>query len=151
MEEDKEFERALFRFSLISPLIHCDDESERRRLIRLIILKEFDIPYSDKRYITEKTLMNYLKRYQQGGFEGLKRNPRKDKNILKSISSEIEKLICDLKKEQPGRSAKQIIRLILSMQEHTSLSLKERTVSRILKKKWFIEKNLKTKKNIQEF
>ena len=151
MEDEKEFERALFRFSLISPLIHCDDESEKRRLIRLITLKELDIPHSDKRYITEKTLMNYLKRYEEEGFEGLKRNPRKDRNILKSISPEIEDLICDLKKEQPRRSARQIIRLIHSMNEHTELSLKERTVSRILKKKGLSSRTLKPKKIYRSF
>jgi transposase InsO family protein len=151
MEDDKEFERALFRFSLISPLIHCDDPEERRRLIRLIAGKELDIPYSDKRYITEKTLKNYLRHYEEEGFEGLKRQPRKDRHVPRSISEELEKLICSLKKEQPERSARQIIRLIRSMPGHSDTVMSARTVSRVLHRNGISGRKLKPKKLHQCF
>ena len=151
MEEDKEFERALFRFSLISPLIHCDNEIERHRLMRLISLKELDIPHSYKSRITTKTLKNYLKRYEKEGFEGLKRNARSDRDKLKTISRDMEELICSLKKEEPKRSARQIIKLIQSINEHKECNLKERTVSRILKKNGLSGKKLAPKKIHKSF
>lgn len=146
MHDDREFERALFRFSLISPLIHCDDVMERRRLMRLIVLKEMEIPYSDKRRITVKTLKNYLRQYGKKGFDGLKRSPRSDRRVSKIVSKEMEELICALKKEQPQRSARQVLRLIQSMPEHTNAALKERTVSRILNRNNLSGRTLKPKK-----
>jgi len=146
MQDDKEFERALFRFSLISPLIHCEDEHERHRLMRLICSKELNIPYSDKHTISMKTLKNYLKKYTEQGFDGLKRAQRSDRNVPKKINHEIGKLICDFKKEQPKRSTRQIIRLIQSMPTHRGITLKERTVSRFLKRKGLSGKSLMPKK-----
>lgn len=146
MEDEKEFEKALFRFSLIAPLIHCDDPRERQRLMRLISHKELEIPHSDKHTITEKTLKNYLKQYQEHGFEGLKRQPRKDRHISRTVPGELETLICSLKKEQPERSARQIIRLIHAMPEYRDTRLAQRTVSRVLHRNGISRKGLKSKK-----
>lgn len=146
MQDEKEFERALFRFSLISPLIHCEDIAERRRLMRVIAGKELNIPYSDKQHVTEKTLKNYLKRYEEEGFEGLKRQLRKDRHISRHIPEELETLICTLKKEQPNRSARQIIRLIHSMPEYSTVNLAERSVSRVLQRNGISGRRLKPKK-----
>jgi transposase len=146
MKDDKEFERALFRFSLISPLIHCESQAERRRLTRLITGKNLDIPHSDKHHITERTLKNYVRRYEENGFEGLKRQPRKDRHVPRTLTGEIETLICSLKKEQPERSARQIIRLIHAMPEYKDLRLAGRTVSRVLHRNGISSKKIKPKK-----
>ena len=151
MQNKKEFERALFRFSLISPLIHCEEEAERRSIMRSIGLKKLDIPYSDKQCITDKTLKNYLKRYKTAGFDGLMRAPRRDRHISKKVSPEIESLICSFKKEQPERSARQIIRLIQSMPEYSQTPLKERTVSRVLHRNGISGRKLKPKKIHKSF
>lgn len=151
MHDEKEFEKALFRFSLISPLIHCDDPRERQRLMRLIAGRELDIPHSDKHCITEKTLKNYLKQYQEHGFEGLKRQPRKDRHIPRAIPHELETLICSLKKEQPNRSTRQIIRLIHAMPEYSEVQLAQRTVSRILYRNGISSRKIKPKKLHQCF
>jgi transposase InsO family protein len=151
MQDENEFEQALFRFSLISPLLHCDDEHERQRLMRLIAMKELNIPFSYKHNVTVKTLKNYLKRYREKGFDGLKRVKRRDRNISKCVSKDTEKLICDLKKEEPLRSVPQIIRLIGAMPEQKDAALKERTVSRILKTNGLSKRNIKPKKIHKSF
>jgi putative transposase len=146
MQDDKDFEQALFRFSLIAPLIHCNDADERRRLMRLTLMNELNIPGSNKHNLTVKTIKNYLHSYNDKGFDGLRRTKRSDRRISKSIPKDTEELICSLKKEEPGRSASQIIRLIRSMAEHKDVSLKERTVSRILKNNGLSGRTVKPKK-----
>jgi len=146
MSNDMEFERALFRFSLISPLLHCEDEEERKRIIRTIARKQLEIPYSNKSTITAKTLENYLRQYHAEGFEGLKRTTRKDKKTVKSITDEEVQLILFLKKEEPRRSTRQIIRLIHAREAYRDVSLKERTVSRIIKNNGLTRRDLKPKK-----
>lgn len=151
MDNDKEFEQALFRFSLISPLLHIDDETERKNIMRTLVNREHDIPYSEKRQVTVKTLENYLRRYNEDGFDGLKRQRRNDKKVLKSMSNEVFDKIVALKKEEPRRSARQIIRIIEALPEHEGVNLKERTVSRILKNNGLTRKDLKPKKIHQSF
>jgi putative transposase len=151
MDRDKGFEQALFRFSLISPILHVDDERERRRIMHDIARRELDIPYSNKKKVTVKTLENYLQHYTENGFDGLKRQKRNDKDVLKKISDEVFDVIVALKKEEPRRSSRQIIRIIQAMPEHSEEPLKERTVSRILKKNGLTRKELKPKKIRRSF
>lgn len=150
MGNDKEFECALFKFSLISPLLHVEREEDRKRIIMSIAEREFDIPYSQKKRITARTINNYLNRYENEGFQGLMRQPRSDRKKLKSISNELLEKIIELKKEEPRRSARQIIRLIQSSGEDGK-HLKERTVSRILKNRGLTRKDILPRKIYRSF
>lgn len=69
---DKDLTPELFKFSLISPLIHLDDKEDRQNIVQSITGKELDIPDSGKKTLTPKTVSNYLKRYENSGFAGLK-------------------------------------------------------------------------------
>ena len=151
MDDDKEFKAALFRFSLISQLLHCEDKHEKRQICAGLASKEMDIPHSMKNRVTAKTIENYLSRYAKNGFEGLKRQPRRDRNLVKSASDDIVRLIKKLKEEEPARSSAQIIRVITAMEEHRNVRLAERTVSRILKNSGLTRKNLKPKKIHRRF
>lgn len=146
MNDEKEFQAALFRFSLISQILHCKDKAERRRICARIASKEVEIPDSTKRGVTAKTIGNYLARYQKQGFDGLRRKRRRDRNTVKILSDDIVKTIKHLKEEEPMRSSAQIIRLIHAMEEHGGSALAERTVSRILKNGGLTRKDLKPKK-----
>lgn len=151
MDDDSEFKKALFKFSLISPLLHLENDEDKKRTMEGMAGRELEIPDSKKKKITGKTLSNYLKRYKDKGFDGLKRKPREDKNKLKSISDEILELIIKFKKEEPKRSARQIIRLIQAMAGYKDVSLKERTVSRILKNNNLTRRDLVPKRIYKSF
>jgi len=151
MDDEKEFQAALFRFSLISQLLHCKDEAERRRICAELASKQMEMPHSMKTRITAKTIENYLLRYEKHGFEGLKRKKRIDRNRVKSISEDILGKIKSLKEEEPRRSTAQIIRLIKAMEEYKHISLAERTVSRILKNSNLSGKDFKPKKIHRSF
>lgn len=146
MENDKDLTPELFKFSLISPLIHIDDKEDRQNIVQSITGKELDIPASGKKSLTPKTVSNYLKRYENSGFEGLKRKNRSDKGKSKAISEDVFQKIKALKEESPKRTANQIIRLIVSTPGMEGIILKERTVSRLLKDNRLTRKDLKPKK-----
>ncbi|MBN2244241.1 MAG: DDE-type integrase/transposase/recombinase [Candidatus Aminicenantes bacterium] len=146
MNDDREFNKALFRFSLISQLIHCNDEIQKQEIMREIAAKEIDMPHSIKKGLTVKTIKNYLARYLRSGFDGLKRKSRRDRNTVKSVSDDVIHLLKTLKREKPERSSSQVIRLVNSREEYRSLRLSERTVSRILKKSGLTRKNLAPKR-----
>jgi len=114
-------------------------------------MNELRIPYSDKHTVTVKTLKNYLRRYKDKGFDGLKRVRRRDRRVSKSVSKDMEEIICNLKKEEPGRSVPQILRLIRSTGEHKDITLKERTVSRILKNNGLSGRTIKPKRIYKAF
>lgn len=151
MNDDEEFKSALFRFSLISRPLHSDDSAERQRTMRETAGKEINIPNSEKKRLTVKTIKNYPARYSIGGLEGLCRKPRNDKNTVKSISDDIIQLLKELKREKPERGASRIIRLVNARQEYKDIQSSERTISRVLKNSGLARKNLKPKKIHRRF
>lgn len=151
MDDDKEFQAALFRFSLISQLLHCKDQAERQRIYAELASKEMEIPHSMKKRVTAKTIGNYLSRYTKHGFEGLKRKPRRDRHVVKSLPNNVITLLKFLKEEEPARSSAQIVRLVSEMEEGKNVRLTERTVSRLLKNNGLTRKNLKPKKIHRRF
>ncbi len=142
MEDDEKMRKSLFKFGLISRLIHIEDKKERQNIIRNIVNEEQNIPGSIKKKLTSKTLLNYIKRYESKGFEGLNRKIRKDKGKSKKHSDNIIKKIKHLKEEDPKRSARQIMKLLKSSLEFQNIPLKERTISRVLKNNGLNRRNL---------
>ena len=56
------------------------------------------------------TLEEWFYKHRQNGFEGLKPLSRSDEGCSRRLSSELEQLVIDLKREDPGRSAPLILR-----------------------------------------
>ena len=146
MGNDKILEIALFRFSLISSLIHLKDERSRNQMINNLIKQEYDIPYSKKRKVSRKTLLRYLKAYKENGFDGLKLKERNDKNKTRSISDDVLSEIIKLRKEEPQRSTNQIIQIMKLNPKYKDIILAERTISRIFKNLGLRRKDFTPKK-----
>lgn len=151
MTDDKEFQLALFRFGLISQLLHVKDEKELSELIKEISNKNYDIPFSSKQKISGKSIRRYLNSYKKNGFNALKRKERNDKNRSKALLSELVEDIKNLKKEEPGRSANKIIQILTGNNTNKNLIISERTVSRILKNSDLTGKVLLPKKLRRSF
>lgn len=151
MDQEKTLQIALFRFGLISSLIHLKNKTDKKRMLKELCAGEYDIPYSKKRKLSKKTILQYLKLYQKYGFEGLKPKTRADKNISRALDNTIVKEILRLRKEEPERSSKMIIQQIKLKPEFESLKIAERTVSRILKNHNLNRKQLKPKKIYRSF
>lgn len=134
--DDRATEVALWRYSIIVPLLSPDLSPAEARDIRAGILeREHVLPWGSRaREVSARTLRRWLLSYRRGGFEGLKPKPRKDRGRPRSIEPEVLEKAVALREEVPERSARQIID-ILSLDPGTEVKagrLKRSTLSRHL-------------------
>ena len=111
MNDDDRTQEALFRHAILGEVLSRDlRRGELRRLLTDLSAKTFEDHRGRRRRIARKTLEEWFYRYRHGGFEAIKPIPRSDLGISRILPPEIEQLIVDLKREDPGRSCPLIIR-----------------------------------------
>jgi transposase InsO family protein len=111
--EERRTKIALFRYTLILPVLRAEYPPRGKgRLREQISAGTYDIPHSSRRTISVPTLARWERRYRQNGFEGLKPKPRSDQGQVRAISLETLDRAEALKREQPFRSARSIIRIL---------------------------------------
>lgn len=142
MDDDKEMQVALFKFGLISQLLHVKEGDDLSAMINKLSEGEYQIPFTRKTKISAKSIKRYLETYKQQKFEGLKRKERNDKNKPKVLSDALFKLVLDLKRENPRRSVRHIIEIIKRDPLYANEKITERTLSRILKNNDLTRKTL---------
>ena len=81
-----------------------------RPLLAELSEKTFEDYRGRPRRMAYGTLEEWFYKYRHDGFEGLKPLPRSDQGCSRRLSPEIEQLVIDLKREDPGRSAPLILR-----------------------------------------
>jgi len=151
MTDDKRTEIALFRFSIISSLIHLDYCQDRNKIIEQLTEKTYEIPHSQKNKLHKKTIIKYLKLYKEKGFEGLKPKQRNDNYSVRSIPEEVLEKLIKLKKENPERSVVQVITHFKLIEGNSDYQIARRTLSRIFKNLGLNEKSIKPKKIYRSF
>lgn len=111
MNDDDRTQEALFRHAILGEAL---SRSLRRGELRLTLAELSEKTFEDHllrpRRMAYKTLEEWLYKYRRGGFEALKPQTRSDQGRSRSLSSDIEQLVIDLKREDPGRSAPLILR-----------------------------------------
>jgi putative transposase len=113
MSEDRCTETALFRYTLILPLIRGEYlPGGKDKLRQQIASRSYDIPHSSRRSVSASTLARWERIYQERGFDGLKPQSRADRGSCRAISPETLDRAETLKREQPLRSARSIIRIL---------------------------------------
>jgi len=111
MNDDDRTREALFRHAILGEVLSRELRwGELHRLLGDLSAKTFEDHHGRQRRIACKTLEEWLYRYRHGGFEALKPVPRSDLGISRILTPELEQLIVDLKREDPGRSCPLIIR-----------------------------------------
>ncbi|NOR83253.1 MAG: DDE-type integrase/transposase/recombinase [Ardenticatenales bacterium] len=131
--EDRGVEMALFRYTLILPLQRGEfPPGGKGRLRQQIADRQHLIPYSSRCTISASTLARWERRYIEQGFDGLKPQPRRDRGQPRAISVATLDRAETLKREQPRRSSRSIIR-ILSL-DHTNPVPEERLAPRTLRR-----------------
>src|SRR5215471_13894165 len=86
---------ALFRYGLISDLVHPAAGEEQRRLyerLRDKAAKSYCIPGSRRTRVAVETLRDWLGAYKAGGFDALRPKPRADIGHARAIPQPL----CDL-------------------------------------------------------
>jgi transposase InsO family protein len=148
LDIDKKNEIALFRFSLISSLIHLNDDEDMNNLLNSIEKKTFEIPFSKRKKINKKTILKYLSMYKKNGFNALLPKNRIDKDKPRNIKEPILSEIIKLKKEEPKRSVKQILYQLKLNPAFSDVNISIRTVSRLFNKLGLTKEKLLSNKKI---
>jgi putative transposase len=114
MDREKQEKIAVFRFGVIFPLVEKDLHEywgEKERILKELVSKEWEIPYSKRTYISKATLLNWVKRYEDGGrkIEALFPESRGDRGRMRSISDEQIDALMRLRSENPKLSTPRLV------------------------------------------
>ena len=114
---------AIFRYSVVSPLLEVDLSEEERRLRRRRILQDTHL-HPDGRlvHVSERTLRRWIAAYRAHGLDGLFPNQR-EIPPCQAIPFAVLNLAVDLRKEAPSRSVRQIIKILERAKEIESGSI----------------------------
>jgi putative transposase len=113
-KDDREQERALFRYGLIAPVLHRDlERGEQAAILREQAEQEWEVPGGGRRRFSERTLRRYLKKRRDQGLDGLRRKRRSDARARKRLSDAAWQRAQELRQEQPRRSAEVILRILV--------------------------------------
>jgi putative transposase len=127
---------ALFRYGLISDLVHPAAGDETRRLyerLRDKAAKSYCIPGSRRTRVAVETLRDWLSAYKAGGFDALRPKPRADMGHARAIPQALTDLLVMLKDEHRDWTVAMVIGAARSMDETArSMALPVSTVHRLL-------------------
>jgi putative transposase len=134
---------ALFRFALIAPLvIETLPRGELTRRAEEIASRLYDIPDSKRRAVSVDTLLEWAKRYRNGGFEALAPQPRQDRGQSRTITPQLASLVERLKRENPHRTGTTLLRELALSSGRDEPPVSASTLYRFLKQHGLSEKQL---------
>jgi transposase InsO family protein len=101
---------ALFRYGLISDLVHPDDDTRcLYERLRDKSAKSYCIPGSRRTRVAVETLRDWLTAYKAGGFDALRPKPRADIGRARAIAQPVADLLVHLKDEHRDWSVAMVI------------------------------------------
>jgi putative transposase len=111
--EDTRTVIARFRYSVIAPLVVRPlDKGEQAHLIADLASRLWPAPDGSTIHIHRRTLTRWLARYRLRGFSGLMPEPRTDRGARLRLADDIVARAAELRKEDPRRSVKTLIRIL---------------------------------------
>jgi putative transposase len=111
MNDDDRTKEALFRHAILGDLLSRNlQRGELCPQLTKLSEKTFEDHRGRVRRMAFGTLEEWFYKYRQGGFEALKPMSRSDEGCSRRLTPEIEQLVIDLKREDPGRSSPLILR-----------------------------------------
>lgn len=114
MNREQKEKVAIFRFGVIFPLVEKNLHEywgEKERIIRELVGKEWEIPFSTRNYISKATVLSWVRRYEDGGrkIEALFPESRGDKGRMRSITEEQIDALMRLRSENPKLSTPRLV------------------------------------------
>jgi transposase InsO family protein len=133
MNADDKRDLALFRLSVLGPLISARlEHGDRRDYFRQAAERTHLRPGGKLIELSPRTIEDWYYAYQHGGIEALEPKTRSDCKTSRSIRAEIADLIVRLKREKPRRSIRRIIRILERAGKVTKGELSRSSVHRLL-------------------
>ena len=104
---------ALFRLMVLGPLLSREHTArgDTQRIVRELAQRSYDIPGSRRDRLSEKTLLAWYHQYRRAGIDGLVPKERTDRGQSK-LAGPVQQAILAAKQERPGRSLRQILRIL---------------------------------------
>jgi putative transposase len=125
--------KALFRLTVLGPLVSREQlaHGELQQVIRELSAREYAIPGTQRRHLSEKTIQAWYYAWRRNGLDALAPKPRADRGSSK-ISPELQEAILAAKRANPRRSVRQIVRLLEAAGTVQAKSLSRSAVHRLL-------------------
>ena len=134
MDEKLRREIALFRFSLIAPILNNTYPNKTvKDYLEEICAKVYDSPLGLKKEYAPSTIKEWLRLYKTKGIDGLYPKNRSDKGESRKLKAEVKELVISLKKANPERTAKSIYQEIIITTKVKPFELSLSTVQRYIK------------------
>ncbi|MCL6560911.1 MAG: DDE-type integrase/transposase/recombinase, partial [Firmicutes bacterium] len=134
MDEKIRNELALFRFSLIAPLVNGTVTGSAKDYLESICAKPYQLPGGGFRELSPNTVRRWLSDYRRYGLEGLKRKARNDKGLSRTLTAEMAQSIRELKELHPDKTATAIYHTLLAQGVFGEPPVSLSTVQRYIKK-----------------
>lgn len=133
MDEKLRQSVALFRYSLIAPLItETFTQETQKEYLEEISAKEYNTPQGNREYAPE-TVKDWLRLYRRYGIDGLYPKVRSDKGKPRNLLDDAKEFIITTKINSPKRSAKSIYHELIAKgyvsYDQISLSTVQRFIS----------------------
>jgi putative transposase len=122
-------ERALWRFSLIGPLLHLPPGVSLTHLARELAAQVKTGPDGEPAFVSPETLLRWLRLYQAGGLDGLETQPRSDRGRPRALDEKLRALLLDLAAEHGDWTTRSIHR---EAQKQLGRAIPVRAVYRLL-------------------
>ena len=134
-EEQEQHRREIqeFRYALIAELTNPYlEHGELKRLIREKADREYDIPYSQRKHISEECIRNWLKKFRKYGKEGLLPKKRSDWRDCRSMSPQEASQLIQYLEEHPELTA---TRCLIELQRQGKIisSVSSSSLSRLVR------------------
>lgn len=111
MNDNDKQAMALFRLAVLGDLIHTKlGPGDQNRYLLERSKRTWSLPSGASRQYSKRTIETWLYAYRRDGFDGLMPSERCDKGVTRVLTDQIQELILDMKREDPGRSVPLIIR-----------------------------------------
>ena len=133
MDDQQRTAIALWRIGVLGALVSAElEHGDLKKLCEEAAARSYRRP--DGRYVTVKarTIESWHYDYRRDGLVGLRPKGRTDAGHSRAISPEIAERLLSLKRENPRRSVRQLIRILERAREVRRHELKRSTVHRLL-------------------
>ena len=132
-DHDRQHDKALCRYHVISPYLAMDPPRGRRRqLLEHLASRTWAGPDGQPFSVAAETIRTWVRRYRRRGLDGLRDKPRPKRGVQALTPEQVE-LVCRLKTDVPERSVDRIITIAEQMGLAPPGVLRRSTVHRVLR------------------
>ena len=133
MKEEDKMRIALWRLGVLGPLVSARlERGDRANFFKQAAARTYEDHGGRRVKISSSTVEAWYYRWLKGGFDALKPGGRCDAGVSRSIAPGTARLIVDLKRENPRRSIRRIIRMLERAGKARAGELTKSSVHRLL-------------------